>query len=84
MKHIHLFTHVRESEIKKKTISHQFFILFFQSQAEKTIEEVYGPEWRNITMITLAPELEHSSEVIRYLRDNGVTVSLGVYHLNLN
>lgn len=28
-------------------------------------------------MVTLAPELENSTEVIKYLTDNGVTVSLG-------
>nr|CAG4634791.1 EOG090X06GX [Alona affinis] len=43
----------------------------------KAIEEVYGPHWRNITMITLAPELEQSSEVVENLTKNGVTVSLG-------
>nr|CAG4641702.1 EOG090X06GX [Eurycercus lamellatus] len=42
-----------------------------------TIEDVYGPDWRNITMITLAPELEHSCDVIKHLTSNGVTVSLG-------
>jgi len=47
------------------------------TNAEKTIEEVYGSAWRNITMITLAPELQHSSEVISHLCKNGVTVSLG-------
>ncbi len=43
------------------------------------IEEVYGPDWRNITMITLAPEIENSSQVIRHLTENGVTVSLGIF-----
>ncbi|EFX87360.1 hypothetical protein DAPPUDRAFT_307072 [Daphnia pulex] len=42
-----------------------------------SIEEVYGKHWRNISMITLAPELENSTEVIKYLTSNGVTVSLG-------
>lgn len=42
-----------------------------------SIEEVYGPHWKNISMITLAPELENSPEVIKNLTDNGVTVSLG-------
>nr|CAG4646267.1 EOG090X06GX [Macrothrix elegans] len=46
-------------------------------QGVDTIEEVYGPNWRNISMITLAPELEHSSEVIKHLTENGVTVSVG-------
>ena len=48
-------------------------------QAEKTIEDVYGPAWRNMSMITLAPELQFSSEVIKHLSDNGITVSLGNY-----
>lgn len=52
-------------------------------KAEKTIEEVYGPAWRNITMITLAPELQHSPEVISYLSNNGVTVSLGIQIINI-
>lgn len=46
-------------------------------QGFKTIEEVYGPHWKNITMITLAPELERSSEVIGNLTKHGVTVSVG-------
>ncbi len=33
-------------------------------------------------MITLAPELENSTEVIKYLTSNGVTVSLGMYCVN--
>nr|CAG4650982.1 EOG090X06GX [Simocephalus serrulatus] len=47
------------------------------TQGSKSIDEVYGPHWRNICMVTLAPELENSTEVIKYLTDNGVTVSLG-------
>lgn len=41
------------------------------------IEEVYGPEWKNIKIVTMAPELECAPEVIRYLTTNGITVSLG-------
>lgn len=32
-------------------------------------------------MVTLAPELENSAEVIRHLTSNGVTVSLGYQNL---
>lgn len=30
-------------------------------------------------MITLAPELENSTEVIKHLTSNGLTVSLGIH-----
>nr|CAG4650160.1 EOG090X06GX [Sida crystallina] len=43
----------------------------------KTFEEVYGPDWRNIVIVTLAPELENSGDVISHLSQNGVTISLG-------
>nr|CAG4648661.1 EOG090X06GX [Polyphemus pediculus] len=46
-------------------------------KAEKTIEEVYGPNWRNIAIVTMAPELKNSTAVIKYLKSNGVTISLG-------
>jgi len=61
----------------EKKGAHDLNYIHSFTNAEKTIEEVYGPAWRNITMITLAPELQHSPEVISYLSNNGVTVSLG-------
>ena len=48
-------------------------------QGFRSIEEVYGPHWRNISMITLAPELENSPDVIQNLTHNGVTVSVGKF-----
>nr|CAG4649338.1 EOG090X06GX [Scapholeberis mucronata] len=50
---------------------HQF------THGAKSIEEVYGPSWRNICMVTLAPELENATEVVKYLTNHNVTVSLG-------
>lgn len=43
----------------------------------KTIEEVYGPDWRNIVMVTLAPELCDPG-IINILHENKITVSLGM------
>nr|CAG4642518.1 EOG090X06GX [Evadne anonyx] len=57
--------------------AHNLNYIHLFTNAEQTIEEVYGPAWKNITMITLAPELQNSAEVINYLVKNGVTVSLG-------
>jgi len=57
--------------------AHDFNHIKKFTNAEKTIEDVYGPAWRNMSMITLAPELQFSSEVIKHLSDNGITVSLG-------
>nr|CAG4643213.1 EOG090X06GX [Ilyocryptus agilis] len=42
-----------------------------------TFEEVYGPDWKTIKLVTLAPELEYACEVIRHLKENDITVSVG-------
>jgi len=55
-------------------------IVLLLTQGFRSIEQVYGPHWRNISMITLAPELENSSEVIQNLTINGVTVSVGKFN----
>ncbi|KZS11258.1 N-acetylglucosamine-6-phosphate deacetylase [Daphnia magna] len=60
----------------KKGAHEKKFIHKFNHGAN-SIEEVYGKDWRNISMVTLAPELENSTEAIKHLTSNGVTVSLG-------
>lgn len=60
----------------KKGAHEKKFIHKFNHGAN-SIEEVYGKDWKNISMVTLAPELENSTEAIKHLTSNGVTVSLG-------
>jgi N-acetylglucosamine-6-phosphate deacetylase len=43
----------------------------------EAIEEIFGEYLNLVKIITLAPELDINGEVVRYLSDRGITVSLG-------
>jgi N-acetylglucosamine-6-phosphate deacetylase len=46
------------------------------------VTQCYGEDLSNVAIVTLAPELEKSSEVIRDLVSRGIKVSVGVYQVN--
>ncbi|MCL4126495.1 UNVERIFIED_CONTAM: hypothetical protein GTU68_054606, partial [Idotea baltica] len=43
----------------------------------QTLREVYGEDFSNVAMVTLAPELPGANEVVKHLVQNNVVVSLG-------
>ena len=43
----------------------------------KSVKEMYGPGLKNVSIITLAPELEGSMDAIQGCVDTGILVSLG-------
>ena len=43
----------------------------------KSVEDVYGPGLKNVTIITLAPELQGSMLAIEGCVERGIIVSLG-------
>lgn len=63
----------------KKGAHNQQYIRSFQN-GFSDVSDVYG-DFENVAMVTLAPELERSGEVIKELCDRGVKVSLGKYML---
>ena len=47
------------------------------SNGVDTVEDFYGTGMKNISIVTLAPELEHAGEVIENLTKRGIQVSIG-------
>lgn len=43
----------------------------------QTVYKTYSENLSNVSIITIAPELEHSTEVIQKLSQSGIVVSLG-------
>jgi len=43
----------------------------------KSVKEMYGPGLKNVSIITLAPELEGSMDAIQGCVETGILVSLG-------
>nr|CAG4640867.1 EOG090X06GX [Eulimnadia texana] len=62
--------------VEKKGAHDTKYIQTFTNGFE-TFKEVYGSDWKNIEIITLAPELDNSCDVISSLKGNGITVSIG-------
>ena len=70
--------------IEKYAINKRLDLFIFVSfQGVESIELVYGPHWKNIALVTLAPELDNSTQVIQHLTSHGVIVSLGHSIANL-
>lgn len=72
---------------KEKLGAHDINVLKTFDNGIKTLEEIYGmevEELRNfVSILTMAPELDPSNEVVKRLTDNGIIVSLGHSKANL-
>jgi len=60
----------------KRGAHHKQHLQVFTNGME-TVKTVYGPGLDNISIVTIAPELEHSGEVIEELTRRGIKVSIG-------
>lgn len=43
----------------------------------QALEQCYGKDLSNVSMVTLAPELENADEVVTHLHGRGIIVSIG-------
>lgn len=68
---------------KEKYGAHQVSQLKTLDKGIENVQEVYGQALTNIKIITLAPELDPTGQVIEYLTKQGIVVSIGHTQSNL-
>jgi N-acetylglucosamine-6-phosphate deacetylase len=71
---------------KEKLGAHDSASLCTFEQGLVSLERVYGSLEtlkKNVAIVTLAPELDQNGEIVRYLANNGIVVSLGHSMANL-
>jgi len=66
---------------KKGAHEDQHFVDGFP-EGLKSLEKIYGPYLKNVSLITLAPELPGSMEAIKSITDRNIRVSLGWFLTN--
>lgn len=62
--------------MKKRGAHPEQFLRTFRSGGVEDLMEVYG-SLDKVSLVTLAPELEHSQSVVKELSQRGIAVSLG-------